>query len=171
MNKQNSKKSSRNKSLLPHNACIGGWCRDLGRTAPTTPPRPPEPTQTTSNPPPAADESSSRGAGRAPAVAINSAEECKQALDRALEAAHNVEVGDWSFEEKNYRGARLRYEEALELKAPDPAIHVRLARTLEKLNDVPGAAAEYQAAEKLGKPGKWTDEAHAALLRLQAPSH
>ena len=176
MNKQSSHKGSRNKGLLPHTFCLGGWCRDMGRTPPATPTRPPERTQQASKAPAAADESSSRADGHMPVAPSetsgNSAtEKCNEAIDRALKAAHDVQVGDWSAEAKNYPGARLRYEDALEYKPDDPAIHVRLGRVLEQLNDVPQAITEYKTAEKLGKPGKWTDEAHAALLRLEAPSH
>ena len=32
----------------------------------------------------------------------------------ALEAAHNVEVGDYAFGEKNYNGALLRYNDAVD---------------------------------------------------------
>ena len=102
----------------------------------------------------------------------SSAEKCNEALDRALDAAHNVDVGDyWFGDKKNYRAALSRYEQALDEKPDDPAIHVRAGRALEKLNDVPQAINKYKTAEKLGKSGKWTDEAHAALLRLEAPSH
>ena len=174
MNRQSSHKGSRNKTLLPHTFCLGGWCRDTGRTPPTTPPRPPEQTQPKT--PAAADESSSRADGHMPVAASETSgnkatEKCNEAIDRVLKAAHDVQVGDWSVEAKNYAGARLRYEDALEYKPEDPAIHVRLGRVLEQLNDVPQAITEYKAAERLGKPGKWTDEAHAALLRLEAPSH
>ena len=99
-------------------------------------------------------------------------EKCNEALDRALDAAHNVDVGDyWFADKKNYKAALSRYEQALDEKPDDPAIHVRAGRALEKLKAVPEAISEYKAAEKLGKPGKWTDEARAALLRLEAPSH
>ncbi len=99
-------------------------------------------------------------------------EKCNEALDRALDAAHNVDIGDyWFADKKNYKAALSRYEQALDEKPDDPAIHVRAGRALEKLNAVPEAITEYKAAENLGKPSKWTDEAHAALLRLEAPSH
>ena len=175
MNKQSSHKGSRNKALLPHTFCLGGWCRDMGRTPPTTPPRPAQQPQQASKAPAAADESSSRADGHMPVAASETSgstatEECNEALDRALEAAHNVEVGDyWFGDKKNYKAALSRYQQALEEKPDDSAIHVRAGRALEKLNAVPQAITEYKAAEKLGKPGKWTNEAHDALLRLHAP--
>lgn len=92
---------------------------------------------------------------------------CDAAMEAALSAAHNVEVGDFYFKDKSYRPALLRYSDALEEKPGDAAIHVRLGRVFEKLNDVPRAIEHYQAAQKLGTPQKWTDEAKSALSRLQ----
>jgi len=90
-------------------------------------------------------------------------------MKMAVEAAHNVEVGDYYFGEKNYSGARMRYNDALEEKPGDLAIHVRLGRVLEKLNQIPQALEHYEAAEKLAGPEKWSDEAKSALRRLQPP--
>jgi len=87
-------------------------------------------------------------------------------MKMAVEAAHNVEVGDYYFGEKNYSGARMRYNDALEEKPGDLAIHVRLGRVLEKLNQIPQALEHYEAAEKLAGPEKWSDEAKSALRRL-----
>ncbi len=96
-------------------------------------------------------------------------DKCNDAMEMALEAAHNVDVGDYSFAEKNYQGALLRYSDAAEEKPGDAAIHVRLGRVFEKLNQLPQAIQHYQAAQKLAGPAKWSDEARAALLRLQRP--
>jgi tetratricopeptide (TPR) repeat protein len=88
-------------------------------------------------------------------------------MERALEAARDVEVGDYSFDEKNYRGALMRYQDAANWKPQDIAIHVRLGRAYEKLKQLPQAVEEYTAAQKASGPQKWTDEAKAALQRLQ----
>ncbi len=88
-------------------------------------------------------------------------------MERALSAAHNVDVGDYYFEQKNYNGALLRYKDAAADKAQDIAIHVRMGRAFEKLNQVPQAIEQYQAALKLDSPQKWIDEAKAALDRLK----
>jgi tetratricopeptide (TPR) repeat protein len=90
-------------------------------------------------------------------------------MEMALEAAHNIEVGDYYFEKKNYSAALLRYNDALEQKPRDPAIHVRLGRVFEKLNQLPQAIEQYKAAQKFGGPEKWSDEAKSALSRLQSP--
>jgi tetratricopeptide (TPR) repeat protein len=88
-------------------------------------------------------------------------------MKRALEAAHNVDVGDQYFGQKNFDGALMRYKEALEEKPEDAAIHVRLGRVHEKLGQLPQAIEAYSAAQKLPRTVKWTDEAKSALLRLQ----
>ena len=94
-------------------------------------------------------------------------EKCSDALEMALKAAHNVEVGDYSFAAKNYNGALPRYQEAVEEKPGDAAIHVRLGRVFEKLDQRPKAIEQYKAAQQLAGPPKWSDEAKAAVLRLQ----
>ena len=83
------------------------------------------------------------------------------------QAAHNVDVGDQYFGQKNYSGAWMRYEDALEEKPEDVAIHVRLGRVFEKLGRLPEAIEAYNAAQNLPRTGKWSDEAKSALMRLQ----
>lgn len=87
-------------------------------------------------------------------------------MERALEAARDVDVGDYSFDDKNYRGALMRYQDAANWKPQDAAIHVRLGRAYEKLRQFPQAIEEYTTAEKFTGPPKWVDEAKAALQRL-----
>ena len=96
-------------------------------------------------------------------------DKCDDAMEMALAAAHDVDVGDYSFAEKNYKGALLRYKDAVEEKPGDAAIHVRLGRVFEKLDQLPQAIEQYKAAQKLAGLEKWSDEAGAALLRLQRP--
>ena len=91
-------------------------------------------------------------------------------MELALEAAHNVDVGDYYFLQKKYNAALLRYNDALEEKPGDPAIHVRSGRILEKMHQLPQAIEQYKAALKLAGPQKWFDEANSSLLRLQRPS-
>jgi tetratricopeptide (TPR) repeat protein len=98
-------------------------------------------------------------------------EKCADAMEMALEAAHNIEVGDYSFGEKNYNAALPRYNDALQEKPGDSAIHVRLGRVLEKLNQFPQAIEQYKATQKIAGPKKWSDEAKSAILRLQRPPH
>ena len=88
-------------------------------------------------------------------------------MEQALEAAHNVEVGDYSFDNKNYNGALLRYKDADEEKPEDAAIHVRLGRVFEKLGQLSEATAQYKAALDLAGPQKWLDEAKGSMARLE----
>ena len=92
-------------------------------------------------------------------------------MEIALKAAHDVDVGDYYFEQKNYNGALMRYKDALEGKPGDIAIHVRLGRAYEKLNQAAQAVEEYKAALKLAGPepakDKWSEEAKSALERLR----
>jgi Tfp pilus assembly protein PilF len=96
---------------------------------------------------------------------------CDDAMQQALEAAHDVDVGDYYFAGKNYRAALLRYKSAADQKPADASIHVRMARTFEKLKQLPQAVEEYKAAQKSPAPTKWKDEAKVALERLQSQAH
>jgi hypothetical protein len=44
---------------------------------------------------------------------------------------------------------------------------VRLGRAFEKLRQLPQAIEQYKAAQELAGPAKWSEEAKAAVLRLQ----
>ena len=61
----------------------------------------------------------------------------------------------------------MRYKDAAEEKPGDAAIHVRGGRALEKLNQLPEAMEQYKVAQELAGPAKWSNEAKAALLRLE----
>jgi tetratricopeptide (TPR) repeat protein len=155
VHKQQSNKKHRNSNPLPNVICIGGWCHNESgkRTSPTLP----EPAPQVKN----QGENESTSSSRPPV------DKCDEAMERALNAAHNVEVGDFSFAAKNYNGALMRYKDAAEEKPGDAAIHVRLGRVFERLGQLPQAIEEYKAAQGLAGPAKWLDEAKAAVLRLE----
>jgi len=155
IHKQQASKKHRNSNPLPDVICIGGWCR--GHSRKQTPPTFPESAPQAKNP----SENESSSSSRA------TVDKCDDAMEMALKAAHDVEVGDYSFEAKNYGGALLRYKDAAEEKPGDAAIHVRLGRVLEKLGQLPQAMEQYKAAQELAGPAKWSDEAKAAVLRLE----
>ena len=154
---QQSKKNNRNKNPLPSDVCIFGWCPKVGSSPPTPTPRAETPAESRSNPSTNGNTSSSKTAQ----------DQCLDAMDRAVDAAHNVEVGDYYFAQKNYKAAQLRYQDALDAKADDAAIQVRLGRAFEKLKDPPQALEHYNAALKLDGPEKWSEEARGAVARLQ----
>jgi tetratricopeptide (TPR) repeat protein len=158
VHKEQSKKAH---NPFPEVTCIWGWCRDTPRLRqrPTVPEPAPTAETATGDNRNASDISSSK-------IAVD---RCNHAMEMALEAAHNVDVGDYSFTKKNYRGALLRYKDAVEEKPEDVAVLVRLGRALEKLGQFPEAIKQYNAAQKLTGPKKWIDEANAALRRLQQP--
>lgn len=155
VHKQQSSKKHRNPNPFPDVICIWGWCRN--HSSPKTPPTFPESVPQGKS----ADENDGTSSSRIPV------DKCDEAMEQALKAAHDVEVGDYSFSASNYAGALMRYKDAAEEKPGDAAIHVRWGRALEKLNQLPQAMEEYKAAQGLGGPAKWSDEAKAALLRLQ----
>jgi Tetratricopeptide repeat len=160
IHKQQSNKKHRNANPLPDVFCIGGWCR--GHSSKPKPPTPPESAPPVSAPPaknPGEDESTS--SSRIPV------DKCDEAMEMALKAAHDVDVGDYSFSANNYGGALMRYKDAAQEKPEDAAIHVRLGRAFEKLGQIPQAMEQYKAAQELAGPAKWSDEAKAAVLRLE----
>jgi len=164
IHKQQSNKKHRNANPLPDVFCIGGWCR--GRSSKPNPPVVPE------SAPPAAPPAKTPGENESTSSSSSSSsrapvDKCDEAMEMALKAAHDVEVGDYSFASNNYGGALMRYKDAVEEKPGDAAIHVRLGRAFEKLRQLPQAIEQYKAAQDLAGPAKWSEEAKAAVLRLQ----
>jgi tetratricopeptide (TPR) repeat protein len=158
--KEQSAKKHRNGDPSPQVNCSWGWCIDHSTTPPTIP-----------EPAPRVEVPSNKDTSSSATPSENIfGETCGTAMKRALEAAHNVEVGDYSFGQRNYNGALMRYQDALEEKPGDVAIHVRLGRVHERLGQLPLAIEAYDTAQKLPRTEKWTDEAKAGLLRLQHAS-
>ncbi len=161
VHKQQSKKKNRTKNPFPGVRCIWGWCRD--GSSKQTPPTFPDP-----GPPKVTSENESMSSGNESSSAARApVDKCNDAMELALKAAHDVEVGDDYFAEKNYNAASLRYKDAVEEKPEDAAIHVRLGRVFEKLGQLPQAIEQYKAAQELAGPAKWSEEAEAAVVRLQ----
>ena len=161
VHKQESKKKNRNKNPFPDVRCIWGWCRD--ESSKRTPPTFPDPAPVHVN---SGNESTSSGNESSSAARIP-VDKCNAAVEMALKAAHDVEVGDDYFKEKNYNAALSRYKDAVEEKPADAAIQVRLGRAFEKLGQIPEAIEHYKAAQGLAGAAKWSDEAEAAIIRLQ----
>ena len=164
IHKQQSNKKHRNSNPLPDVFCIGGWCRGHSskQKPPSVPESPPESApQGSVTPAKNPNENDGTSSSRIPV------DKCDEAMEMTLKAAHDVEVGDYSFAANNYNGALLRYKDAAEEKPGDIAIHVRLGRVFEKLGQLPQAIEQYKTAQELAGPAKWSDEAKAAVLRLQ----
>jgi tetratricopeptide (TPR) repeat protein len=156
---QQSKKEHRNGNPLPQVICTPE-CINRPITTPETFPDEPQVEVSTR-------KSTSSTEPESKANPINT---CGEAMKMAVRAAHDVEVGDSYFGHRNYSGALLRYNDAVEEKPGDLAIHVRLARTFEKLGQIPHAIQEYKTAQKLAGPQKWSEEAKSSLIRLQHAS-
>ena len=88
VHKQQSNKKHRNSNPFPDVICIWGWCRD--DSSKRTPPTFPESAPQAKNP----SENESTSSSRVPV------DKCNDAMEMALKAAHNVEVGDYSFATK-----------------------------------------------------------------------
>jgi tetratricopeptide (TPR) repeat protein len=87
--------------------------------------------------------------------------------ESVLAAAHDVEVGDFNMNNKNYRGAEMRYRSALEGLPDDPVATLHLARLLEKQGRKAEALRLYQSYMTWSPTGKEAAEAQAAITRLE----
>ena len=68
---------------------------------------------------------------------------------------------------KKYNSSFAALQRRSQRKTEGLAIHVRLGRAFEKLGRPSQAIQEYKSGPKLAGPQKWSDEAKAALIRLQ----
>ena len=83
-----------------------------------------------------------------------------------MKALKDIEVGDYYFRRKNYRGALERYKDALYYKDNDAVASFRLAVCQEKLGDKAEARKYYEQYLKILPEGPFAKDAHAALDRL-----
>jgi tetratricopeptide (TPR) repeat protein len=83
-----------------------------------------------------------------------------------LKAIKDIEVGDYYFRRKNYKGAMERYKDALYYKENDAVASFRLAQCEEKTGDKAEARKYYERYLKILPEGPSAKEAHASLGRL-----
>jgi tetratricopeptide (TPR) repeat protein len=83
-----------------------------------------------------------------------------------MKAMKDIEVGDYYFRRKNYRGALERYKDALYYKDNDAVASFRLAVCEEKLGDKTEARKYYEQYLKILPEGPFAKDAHAALDRF-----
>jgi tetratricopeptide (TPR) repeat protein len=83
-------------------------------------------------------------------------------------AAKDVEVGDYYFKRKNYRGAMERYKDALVYKPNDAVANFRLAECEEKVGSSSSAAEHYEAYLRILPHGPLAADAQKALERLKS---
>lgn len=85
-------------------------------------------------------------------------------------AGKDIEVGDYYFKRKNYKGAEDRYREALFYKDNDALATYRLAICLEKLNRIDEALVEYENYLQILPHGPQAADARKAIDRLKGAS-
>ena len=83
-------------------------------------------------------------------------------------AAKDIEVGDYYFKRKNYRGALDRYKDALVYKPNDAVANFRLAECEDKIGNSADAVQHYEAYLKILPSGPFAADAHKALDRLKS---
>jgi tetratricopeptide (TPR) repeat protein len=85
-------------------------------------------------------------------------------------AAKDLEVGDYYYKRKNYRGAAERYKDALTYKPNDAVANFRLAECEEKTGNSSDAVQHYQAYLTILPEGPFAADAKKALERLKSSS-
>ena len=85
-------------------------------------------------------------------------------------AGKDIEVGDYYFKRKNYKGAEDRYREALFYKDNDALATYRLAICLEKLDRPDEALVEFENYLRILPHGPQAADARKAIDRLKASS-
>jgi tetratricopeptide (TPR) repeat protein len=83
-----------------------------------------------------------------------------------MKAIKDIEVGDYYFKLKNYKGALDRYKEALYYKDGDAVASFRIAKCQEKLGDKADAKKFYEQYLTIVPDGPYAKEAHASLDKL-----
>jgi len=81
-------------------------------------------------------------------------------------ANKDVQVGDYYYKRKNYKGALDRYKEALYYKPNDAVATFRLAQCQEKLGNREEARKNFEQYLKILPDGPLAKEAHASLAKL-----
>jgi tetratricopeptide (TPR) repeat protein len=145
------------KNPLPDDVCVFGWCRSN--------PNAPDPT----NLPTSHPSDDTTGSAKQSSNESSSKPVIGPTCD-VYSAVHDVEVGDFNYEDKNFRGALIRYKSALDNKPNDPGILLRLGKTFEKLGDLESARGKYQASIAAAPEGPTAKESKSALSHLAPKS-
>lgn len=81
-------------------------------------------------------------------------------------ANKSIQVGDFYFKRKNYKGALERYKEALYYKQNDAVATFRMGECEEKLGNKEEAKKYFEQYLKILPDGPLAKEAHASLAKL-----
>lgn len=93
-------------------------------------------------------------------------EESPKTSEADREFTKDMEAGDLYFRDKNYKGAELRFRDALHYKADQPDATFRLAETLDRLSQIDEAQTTYRLYLRIQPTGPYADRARIALQRL-----
>jgi hypothetical protein len=94
-------------------------------------------------------------------------EEFPKTSEAGREFTKDMEAGDLYFKDRNYKGAELRFRDALDHKPDQPDATFRLAETLDGLGQNEEAQAEYQSYLKIQPSGPYADRARMAVQRFE----
>jgi tetratricopeptide repeat protein len=89
------------------------------------------------------------------------------AADEDRQFAKDMEVGEFNLKDKNYRGAELRFRDALSHKPDSPDATFKLAQALDKLGKNEDAITGYKSYLAVQSKGPFAPPAQKALDRLE----
>jgi len=161
-------KGSRNP--LPNDICIFGMCGHTGVGPKEKQPDPPPPSakpELKRRPENADHGEANESTSKKETVGVAGTLPAEASSYDPVSAARDVDVGDYYFRQKNYRGALNRYADAAKAKPGDAAIYLRMGRGWEKLNTPERAYLHYDAVLQLEPEGKSAGEAKEAMARLK----
>jgi tetratricopeptide (TPR) repeat protein len=84
-----------------------------------------------------------------------------------LKANKDIQVGDFYFKRKNYKGALERYKDALYYKPNDAVATFRVGECEEKMGNKAEAKKYFEQYLKILPDGPLAKEAHASLAKLE----
>jgi tetratricopeptide (TPR) repeat protein len=82
-------------------------------------------------------------------------------------ANKDIQVGDFYFKRKNYKGALERYKDALYYKQNDAVATFRVGECEEKLGNKEEARKYFEQYLKILPDGPLAKEAHSSLAKLE----
>ena len=82
-------------------------------------------------------------------------------------ANKDIQVGDFYFKRRNYKGALERYKDALYYKQNDAVATFRVGECQEKLGNKTEARKSFEQYLKILPDGPLAKEAHASLAKLE----
>ena len=77
-----------------------------------------------------------------------------------------MDAGGLYFKDKNYKGAELRFRDALDYKPDQPDATFRLAETLDRLGKNDEAQRTYEAYMRIQPNGTYAEKVRMALQRF-----